>query len=188
VNVADWDTSANTNFQNFMYGCKWTGGGNPDVSNWDVSNVTTFYGAFRSSNVSLLDTSSWSITSNCTTMSYFLQSADYNGDLDFGNCDFSGVTNFSNFGYQQEITGLALDPAVSFAAVTTMINFITGNPSLTTTDYDALLLRLAATATNTGVTLTVTNSNYTLGGAVETARDTTLIAGRSWTINDNGGV
>ena len=121
-------------------------------------------------------------------MSYFLQSADYNGDLDFGNCDFSAVTTFSNFGYQQEITGFALDPAVSFAAVTIMTNFITGNPSLTTTDYDALLLRLAATATNTGVTLTVTNSKYTLGGAVETARDTTLIAGRSWTINDDGGV
>ena len=188
VNVADWDTSAVTTFLNFMNGCKWTGGGNPDVSNWDVSNVTTFQNAFRSSNVSLLDTSSWSITSSCTNMSYFLQSADYNGDLDFGNCDFSAVTTFSNFGNQQEITGFALDPAVSFAAVTIMTNFITGNPSLTTTDYDALLLRLAATATNTGVTLTVTNSKYTLGGAVETARDTTLIAGRSWTINDDGGV
>ena len=188
VNVADWDTSANTTFLNFMNGCKWTGGGNPDVSNWDVSNVTTFQNAFRSSNVSLLDTSSWQISSNCTDMSYFLRLADYNGDLDFGNCDFSAVTTFSNFGNQQEITGFALDPAVSFAAVTIMTNFITGNPSLTTTDYDALLLRLAATATNTGVTLTVTNSKYTLGGAVETARDTTLIAGRSWTINDDGGV
>jgi len=188
ANVADWDTSAVTTFVNFMNGYKWTGGGNPDVSGFDVSNVTTFSNAFRSSSVSLLDTSSWSITSNCINMGSFLQSAEYSGDLDFGNCDFSAVTTFSHFGYAQEITGFALDPAVSFAAVTTMTNFITGNPSLTTTDYDALLLRLAATATNTGVTLTVTKSNYTLGGAVETARDTTLRTGRSWTINDDGGV
>jgi len=194
VNVADWDTSAVTTFYNFMNGYKWTGGGNPDVSGFDVSNVTTFQNAFRSSSVSLLDTSNWSITSSCTHMGNFLQSAQYSGDLDFGNCDFSAVTSFSHFGYMQEITGFVLGASVSFAAVTNMSNFITFNTGqytpLSTADYDVLLQRLAATAVTTGVSLIVKDAEYTIA-TTQASRDALTDpapAGLGWTITDGGGI
>ena len=194
ANVADWDTSAVTTFYNFMNGYKWTGGGNPDVSGFDVSNVTTFQNAFRNSSVSLLDTSNWSITSNCTNMGNFLQSADYSGDLDFGNCDFSAVTTFSHFGYYQEITGFTLGASVSFAAVTNMANFITFNTGqytpLSTADYDVLLQRLAATAVTTGVSLIVKDAEYTIA-TTQASRDALTDpapAGLGWTITDGGGI
>jgi len=195
ANVSDWDTSAVTTFNNFMNGYKWTGGGNPDVSGFDVSNVTTFQSAFRSSSVSLLDTSSWSITSNCTTMGNFLQSAQYSGGLDFSNCDFSAVTSFSHFGYYQEITEFTLDPTiVSFAAVNNMSNFIQFNPGqytpLSTADYDVLLQSLSATAVNTGVSLIVKDAEYTIS-TTQASRDAltdSVPTGLGWTITDGGGI
>jgi hypothetical protein len=77
-----------------------------------------------------------------------------------------------------------------------MTNMISGASTLIpTADYDALLLRLAATVVNTGVTLTVTNSNYTIATA-QAARDylTDDLApapppnGLEWTVNDAGGI
>ena len=138
-----------------------------------------------------LDTSNWQISSNVTDLSFWCYYSDLGGTIDFSDasCDLSGITNWAGAFQGTGLTGFKLHGSSSFAAVTSMTNmFYVGTVLIPTADYDALLLRLGATATNTGVTLTATASNYTLGGAVETARDTTLIAGRSWTINDAGGV
>jgi len=194
VNVSDWDVSNVTDMSQMFRDADWTGGQSIDVSSWDVSSVTGtgFSNWCRgSTGVTSLDTSSWQISSSVTSMYYFSYASALTGDIDFSHasCDLSGITTWNGAFSTTGITGFKLHASSSFAAVTTMTNFsIYGSTLISKTDYDALLLRLAATATNTGVTLTVANSNYTLGGAVETARDTTLIAGRSWTINDDGGV
>ena len=193
-NVGNWDVSGVTTMSQMFRQADWTGGASLDVSSWDVSSVTTtgFNNWCRSSTgVTSLDTSNWQISSSVTSMYFFAYASALTGDIDFShaNCDLSGITTWNGAFSTTGITGFKLHASSSFAAVTTMANFSTlGSTLISKTDYDALLLRLAATATNTGVTLTITNSNYTLGGAVETARDTTLIAGRSWTINDDGGV
>ncbi len=192
--VSDWDVSNVTDMKEMFRQAKWSGGGSIDVSSWDVGSVTTtgFNNFMRQSEgITLLDTSNWQISATVTDMTTFAYYSELAGDVDFShpNCDLSGITTWSHAYQVTGITGFKLHGSSSFAAVTGMTNMITGGSTLVPkADYDALLLRLAATATNTGVTLTVTNSNYTLGGAVETARDTTLIAGRSWTINDAGGV
>ena len=191
-NVADWDTSGVTNMQDMFRQAKWSGG-SVDVSSWDVSSVTNMYGMFRET-VGLsagIDTSGWQISNSVTNMSFWAYYSDLGGDIDFSDasCDLSAVTTWSAAFQGTGLTGFKLHGSSSFAAVTTMTNmFYVGTVLIPTADYDALLLRLAATATNTGVTLGANASRYTLGGAVETARDTTLIAGRSWTINDAGGV
>ena len=138
-----------------------------------------------------LDTSSWQIPNTVTDLSNWCYYSDLAGDIDFSHasCDLSAITTWATAFQGTALTGFKLNGSSSFAAVTSMTNmFYVGTVLIPTADYDALLLRLAATATNTGVTLSANASTYTLGGAVETARDTTLIAGRSWTINDAGGV
>ena len=173
---------------------KWSGEGSLDVSEWDVSSVTGagFSNFIRESDgITLLDTSGWQISSSATDMTTFAYYSELAGDIDFShaNCDLSGITSWNSSFSGTGITGFKLHASSSFAAVTIMTNlFYVGTVLIPTADYDALLLRLAATATNTGITLGANASTYTLGGAVETARDTTLIAGRSWTINDAGGV
>ena len=192
--VSNWDVSGVTIMQAMFKQASWTGGTSIDVSSWDVSSVTGagFVDWCRASTgVTSLDTSNWQISSSVTSMAQFAYQSAFAGDIDFSHAggDLSGITTWANAFHTTGITGFKLNGSSSFAAVTSMTNMITGASTLVpTADYDALLLRLAATATNTGVTLTVTNSNYTLGGAVETARDTTLIAGRTWTISDDGGV
>ena len=57
---------------------------------------------------------------------------------------------------------------------------------MTTASYDALLVRLEATNSNT-VSLNVNVSQYTAGSAAATAR-AALIADHSWTITDGGSV
>jgi surface protein len=193
-NVSNWDTSSVTNMENMFRQAKWSGG-SVDVSSWDVSSLTGtgLRYMFREA-VGLtagIDTSGWQIPAGLTNMSYFAHYSDLGGDIDFSHasCDLSGITTWISTFQGTGLTGFKLHGSSSFAAVTTMTNmFYVGTVLIPTADYDALLLRLAATATNTGVTLGANASNYTLGGAVEIARDTTLKAGRSWTINDAGGV
>ena len=193
-NVSNWDTSGVTTMENMFRQAKW-GGGSIDVSSWDVSNVTGFGMRFMFREaVGLtagLDTSGWQISSNVTDMSNWAYYSDLGGDIDLSHasCDLSGITTWAAAFQGTALTGFKLHASSSFAAITSMTNmFYVGTVLIPTADYDALLLRCAATNTNTNVTLTATASNYTLGGAVETARDTTLIAGLSWTINDSGGI
>jgi surface protein len=192
--VSNWDVSNVTDMSQMFRQAKWSGDESIDVSSWDVSSVTgTGFTNFmrQSEGIGVLDTSNWQISSSVTSMSSFAYYSQLAGDVDFShaNCDLSGITTWVNAYQATGIIGFKLHGSSSFAAVTSMTNFIyAGTTLVPKADYDALLLRLAATATNTLVTLTVSNSNYTLGGAVEIARDTTLKAGRSWTINDDGGV
>jgi surface protein len=193
-NVGNWDTSNVTSMEQMFRQAKWSGE-SVDVSSWDVSSLTGngMRFMFRET-VGLsagLDTSSWQISSNVTDMSNWAYYSDLAGDIDFSHasCDLSGITSWGAAFQGTALTGFKLNGSSSFAAVTSMTNmFYVGTVLIPTADYDALLLRCAATNTNTNVTLSANASTYTLGGAVETARDTTLKAGLSWTINDAGGV
>jgi surface protein len=197
VNVANWDTSSVTNMENIFRQAKWSGG-SIDVSGWDVSSLTGngMRFMFRET-VGLtagIDTSNWQISSNVTDMSNWAYYSDLGGDIDFSHasCDLSGITSWGGAFQGTGLTGFKLHASSSFAAITSMTNmFYVGTVLIPTADYDALLLRCAATCTsptNDNVTLTATASTYTLGGAVEIARDDDLRTTLSWTINDAGGV
>ena len=193
-NVSNWDTDRVTNMEQMFRQAKWSGG-SIDVSGWDVSGLTGNGMRYMFREVvgisAGLDTSNWQISSNVTDLSNWCYYSDIGGDIDFSHasCDLSAITTWAGAFQGTALTGFKLHASSSFAAVTSMTNmFYVGTVLIPTADYDALLLRCAATNTNTNVTLSANASTYTLGGAVETARDTTLIAGLSWTINDSGGV
>ena len=113
------------------------------------------------------DISSWDV-SNVTNMNSTFFRA-YAFDQDLSNWDIINVTNFSNFA--KDIT-------------------------FSTSNYDAILIGWESTLQGTypngsGYTSTISinfgNSQYTSGGAAETAR-TSLINNFNWTITDGGSV
>jgi len=62
--------------------------------------------------------------------------------------------------------------------------------SMSTSDYDALLIAWEGQAPNTGITIHFNNATYTAGGAAEAARTSLTTAvgsgGYGWTILDGG--
>jgi hypothetical protein len=70
--------------------------------------------------------------------------------------------------------------------VTNFLNFMVG-VTLSTTNYDALLIGWAAQNVLSNRTVNFGNSQYTAGGAAEAARNT-LTTTYGWTISDGGSV
>jgi len=131
----------------------------------DLSNVTNLQNMFRSCASLNPNISNWNV-SNITTMRSMLQQTAFNQNI--GIWDITSVSNFQFF--------------------------LTSNNSLTTTNYDAILIGWEATLQVTypngsGYTPTISidfgNSEYTGGGAAETSR-TSLINNFNWTITDGG--
>lgn len=131
--------------------------GNSSVGSWDVSNIQNMNNFFSYSPFNQ-DISGWDIGSVTDMNSMFRSNASF--DQDLSSWDFSNVTNM----------GL----------------FLQGG-SLSTVNYDALLVQLESTNQNNSVSIHGGSSTYTSGGAGETAR-TALINDHSWTFTDGGAV
>ena len=137
---------------------------NQDISGWDVSGVTLFFYTFRGATSFNQDISNWDVSS-CIVFENMFRSA----------------TSF-----QQNLAGWAPTATNNSAA-----NFMTGI-TLTTTNYDALLIAWAANLDSAypggvGYTNTPTfgfgNSVHTTGGPAEAAKNE-LINTFNWTITD----
>ena len=126
---------------------------NQDIGGWDTSSVTNMNGMFTSASVFNQDLSSWN-TSGVTTM-YFMFADASAFDQDLGSWDVSALTNA---GYMFE------------------------NVTLSTANYDALLIGWDAQTLQSGVPFDGGNSTYCLG---ETAR-ANMISTDIWTITDAG--
>ena len=159
--------------------------------NWNYPNVTSLSMAFYT--IHGVDTLNINMTTT-SALTNMHQLARVSPDLHtivFGsNMDFSGVTtiNTAFFQISSTPTTLTFDASVDFGALTD-IGSLVGSGStrkMITASYDALLVRLEATNSNT-VTINVNASQYTGGSAADTAR-AALIADHSWTITDAGAV
>ena len=193
-NVTNWDmSSATTVYQ--MFREAWYEDSNQTLapsSSWDLSNCSgnvmklLFY---DTTGIQTLDFSNVTIPSAITDLSNFIT---YNTaapktltTVIFGaNCDFSGVTTWHGaFNNQSLLTTLTFDSSASFAGTTNMGSMLTSSP-LNVTSYDNLLIRAAATNTNS-VSLSANASQYSCAtSAGATARATLITAG--WTITDAG--
>lgn len=131
---------------------------NQDISGWSTTQVTSMASMFNGSTAFDQDISSWD-TGNVTS---------FNGM-------FAGATSFDQDLGSWDVTSL-LD-------ATSMFNSVT----LSTANYDALLVGWEAQAVNNNVVLSGGNSTYTSAGAGGTSR-AALIADHSWTITDGGGI
>ena len=145
---------------------------NGDISNWDVSSVTNFKWFLYNKPSWNNDLSSWDVSS-ATNMERMFQSCTiFNSDI--GNWNVSGVTNM--FIMFQDCTSFDQDlSSWQISQVTNLQQFMT-NVTLSTTNYDALLIGWDAQgAMSYSGTVDFGNSQYTSGGAAEAAR-TSLIA------------
>ncbi len=155
-----------------------------DVSSWDVSGVTTFARAFRDcSSLVTLDVSSWDVSS-VTTFYYAFYGCTSLTSIDVSSWNISSATTFAATFYGcSSLTTLALDNW-TITSITDMPNML-GGVTLTTANYDAILIAWAAQEVQSGVNFHAGNSKYTGGGAAETAR-THLVSVHTWVITDNG--
>jgi surface protein len=131
---------------------------NQDISSWDISSATTIALMFRSAAAFNQDIGGWD-TSSVTTFDNTFQTASA-FDQDIGGWDVTGVTTMSNMFFQA---------------------------TLSTANYDALLVGWEGQAVQNNVTFHGGSSTYTSAGAGGTAR-AALIADHTWSITDGGGV
>jgi len=124
----------------------------------DVSNVTNFQSCFFGASVFNQPLNSWN-TSSATRMDGMFRNA-VAFDQDISSWDITSVTNLNNF---------------------------MAGATLSTVNYDALLVGWEAQAPSTGVTVDFGSSKYSIGSSAEVARNE-LITTYSWTITDGGGI
>jgi surface protein len=193
-NVTNWDMSTATTVYQMFRDARFEDSNQTlaPSSSWDLSNCSgnvmklLFY---DTTGIQTLDFSNVTIPSAITDLSNFIT---YNTaapktltTVIFGaNCNFSGVTTWSGaFNNQTLLTTLTFDSSVSFAGTTNMGSMLTSSP-LNVTSYDNLLIRAAATNTNS-VSLSANQSQYSCApSSGATARATLITAG--WTITDSG--
>jgi len=163
--LAGWTVQGSFNELAFAIMNAFTGIG---LDSWDTSGVTSFRSAFGANPVFNPDVSGWDVQ-NVTNMENTFGS-DPSFDQDLSAWDITSVSSFTNF--------------------------MSGTSALSTANYDDLLTGWEATLQSTwsggtGYPYTINihfgGSQYTLGGAAETAR-TSLVSNFGWTITDGGGV
>lgn len=200
--TSGWDTSAVTDMSS-MFG--YASSANPDTSNWDTSSVTRMHSMFSGAIAANPDTSSWdtSAVTDMRFMFYGVTSANPDtsgwntssvawmrgmfGSATTANPDVSGwntsaVTDMSRM----------FENAVSFdrdlgswnvAALTDATSMFSG-VTLSTANYDSLLVSWNAQSLQSGVTFSGGNSTYCSEAAIA-AREN-MISSDLWAITDGG--
>ena len=184
--VTNWDMSSVTSITSMFSEARFTNALEPQ--SWDVSSVTGSVANFMLGNdgtTGTLDLSAWNFTNAVTNMTNFIRGTEISELIFSNNADFSGVTTMAYFGYvAPNLTTLTFGASISFASCTSWVNAFT-SVTLDTASYDAILIRNDATNTNTPVTLTAGGSKYTKApSSSATARANLVTLG--WTITDGG--
>ena len=182
ADLTSWDVSGVTNFLGCFFQSDFEGG---NVSTWDVSSGVDFDSCFGFSDFDG-DVSSWNLASALYVDFLFYSTPNFNSDITIT----SATTNVNSMlqrapSFDQDISNW------SVAQITQFGNFMAGggigSPTLSTANYDALLIAWDAQgAMSYSGTVNFGGSQYTLGGAAETAHDSLEL---KWgTIVDGGGV
>jgi surface protein len=152
----------------------------------DTSKVTTMYEMFRSIDVFNQDISTWD-TGEVTTMYEMFYSADAfnNGGVALDWSDTSKVTTMRGMFFDADAFNQDIS-AWNVSNVTNMDLMLWG-PTLSTANYDALLIAWDALELQDNVSFDVPSSKYTASSVASTAR-ASIISTDSWTISDGGTV
>jgi surface protein len=175
-NISDWDVSSVTDMSlMFAFAPSF----NQNISQWDVSSVTNMAGMFVSVSSFNEDISQWDV-SNVTDMAYMFDGA-YNFNQDLSPWNVSSVTDMTNMfegasSFDQDISRWNIE---NIRKMKDMF----GNVTLSTVNYNAMLLAWSMQNLKQGVTFSAGNSKYS--ASFESARDT-LVNVYNWTIIDDG--
>jgi surface protein len=173
--IGGWDTSKVTIMGQMFYGAT---AFNQDIGGWDTSNVTNMSTMFAGASAFNQDIGSWD-TSNVTDMSWMFNGAgNFSGDI--SNWNTSKVTNMKVMFYNASAFDQDIG-AWDVTALTDATDMFEG-VSLSTVNYDALLLGWEAQQLQDGVTFSGGNSTFCKG---ESARSN-LITIKNWVISDGG--
>jgi surface protein len=199
-----WDTSNVTSIWAVFYGCTVFNG---NISSWDMSSCTRFDGAFQDCAAFNQNITGWNVSAS-TNLSYMFRSAvAFNQNIsgwNVGNVTTMNSMFFYANTFNQDIggwsTGNVTDMRSVFrnnaafdqdlgdwdiTSVTQLDAFMNGT-TLSTVNYDALLIGWEAQSVVSGLTVDFGPSKYT-GGADAAAAHASLIAvPNSWTITDGG--
>jgi surface protein len=152
---------------------------NQDIGSWDVSNVTDVSGMFRGATAFNQDISSWDV-SNVTDMGYmFAFASAFNQDI--SSWDVSNVTDmrymfYGTSSFNQDIGSWDV------SNVTKMIGMFE-YATLSTQNYDALLIGWSSLTLQNGVSFDGGGSQYSSGA--QSARNI-LTDVYNWSISDGG--
>jgi surface protein len=212
--IGNWDVSAVTNMQQMFNGAS---SFNQDIGSWDVSSVTNMQSMFQSALSFNQDISGWDVSSGFTMLAMFASASSFNQDI--SNWDVSGVVGMASLfnstsSFNQNLSSWDVSSASSMqymfqgatgmssanlgavkdweitalSTATNMMAFCTN--SMSTSDYDALLIAWEGQTPNNNVTIHFNAATYTAGGAAEAARTSLTTAvgsgGYGWTITDGG--
>lgn len=184
--VSSWDTSQLQEMQWMFRGATAFDG---NVSNWNVSGVSNLNSVFEDATRFNRNLSSWD-TSNVTIMtSTFKGATSFNSPLvqhsggwtttsvtDMKQM-FAGATSFNQKISSWNVTGLTA--SFQHGAATDMFQ----NVTLSTANYNALLIGWSAQSVKSGIQFSGGNSQYSPGTAA-TARS--ALQTKGWTITDGG--
>jgi surface protein len=173
--IGNWDTS-NVKNMDFMFAGASVFNGN--IGNWDTSNVTSMRWMFSGAYAFNQDIGGWN-TAKVTDMSIMFSSASaFNQDI--GDWNTARVTNMSFMfqnanAFNQDLSGW------NVAALTNASSMFTG-VTLSTANYDSLLVGWNAQVLQSGVTFDGGNSQYCLGVSARNS----MTSSDGWTITDGG--
>ncbi|MBV1887622.1 MAG: BspA family leucine-rich repeat surface protein [Parvibaculaceae bacterium] len=154
---------------------------NRDLSSWDVSSVTNMYGMFERAFAFNGDLSSWDVSAVTDMTVMFLIAISFNSDLSSWNV--SSVTRMSLIFFgANTFNGDLGDWEVS--SVTDMTRMLE-DTSLSTANYDSLLIGWSAQDFQSDVDFGAGNSTYS--SEAQSARDT-LMNAFDWDVSDGGWV
>lgn len=157
----------------------------PNLGNWNMSNIfrtqTMFFNCTNFNEPSIVN---WNV-SKITTMPFmFFDCTKFNQPI--GQWVLSGFTTISLQGFLQNCTAFNQDLSSWGQYIKNTISlssFMTG-VTLSTANYDALLIEWANYNWTDSLTPNFGNSKYSIGFATTSRFD--LIANNSWTITDGG--
>ena len=180
-NIGGWDTSAVTNMSGMFVGAT---AFDQNIGSWITTSVTNMESMFRNASVFNQDIGSWD-TTNVTIMSrMFTSAAAFNQDIGGWNTTNVIVTKnmFANAtSFDQNIGGWNV---TSLLGADDMFLGVT----LSTTNYDALLVGWNALLLQHGVVFSGGNSQYCSDAAIAARANMvdTSPAGDAWVITDGG--
>lgn len=172
----DWDVSSIINMSGvFQLSTNF----NQDISSWNVGSVTNmnymFYDTSFNQNIS-----SWNVGSVIDMSYMFYLNTNFNQAI--GSWGTGSVTNMT--GMFQQATGFDQNVgSLDISLVTAMGNMF-NTVTLSTANYDALLIGWEAQDEKPNVTFHGGNSTYTDPGPAKTARD--ALEANGWNITDGG--
>ena len=206
-NIGDWDVSNVETIRSVFFLSNMA---NIDITNWNVSNVTNFRTAFGNSTVfstSPTDLTGWDVGSGSSFQGTFQNTSDFNQDIsswDMSNAVFLQAMFLNATSFNQPIgnwntanvtsiremlnNASAFDQDLSnwnILNITDGFDFLK-DTGLSTANYDSTLISWAAQNPTNNVVINFGSSQYTAGGAAETARTSLINSG--WTITDGGAV